>query len=295
MEDGDAIASSNSNRVAFIRNHGICKQVLVVSIVATMIALATIISRINGKTSVDDSSSNYLRYVPIAYSKRLQEYCSLGLASGSERTMAIPLSDLGNDSDRFVLKYLLLTIRHGDRSAIHKIPGSVAANKEKTVSSKHNKKEYLDPKALQFAHQMSYFRLESIASIPSKAVQRSQKSGSGNASKITSTNKTILPDSLNSSTIFNTGDFELEQGQLTTRGFMQHIHLGSLLRKTYSSFLNTHIKSVSNLYVRSTNYDRTIQSVAALLTAMLPDGDRHSKKVNRHHRLCYISKSLSQL
>lgn len=279
MEDGDAIASKSGNRVAFIRNYGICKQVLVVSIVATMIALATIVSRINGKTSLDDSSSNYLRYVPITYSKRLQEYCSLGLASGSERAMAMPLSDLGNDLDRFVLKYLLLTIRHGDRSAIHKIPGSLAANKEKTISSKHDKKEYLEPRALQFAHQMSYFRVEPIASIPLKSVQSSQKPGSGNASKIAATEKITLPDSLNSSTIFSNGDFELEQGQLTTRGFMQHIHLGSLLRKTYSSFLNTHIKSVSNLYVRSTNYDRTIQSVAALLTAMLPDDDRHSKKV----------------
>jgi hypothetical protein len=270
-EDADVISSSNSNRAAFIRNHGIWKQVLVVSISATLIAIATIVSRIHGKTSVD-ISSNYLRYVPVAYSKRLQEYCSLGLASGSEK-MAASLPELGNDSDRFVLRYLLLTIRHGDRSAIHKIPGSVAASNEKTIPSKLNKKEYLDPKALQFAHQMSYFRLQSITSLPSKSLQ---KQGPGNTPKVTPT----LPDSLNSSSLFNVGDFELEQGQLTTRGFMQHIHLGSLLRKTYSSFLNTQIKSVSNLYVRSTNYDRTIQSVAALLTALLPDGERHSKKVN---------------
>jgi len=267
-ENADVTSSSNSNRVAFIRNHGICKQVLVVSILATLIAIATIVSRINGKTSVD-INSNYLRYVPVAYAKRLQEYCSLGLASGSEK-MATSLPELGDDSDRFVLKYLLLTIRHGDRSAIHNIPGSAATSNEKIISSMPKKKEYLDPKALQFAHQMSYFRLESIVSPPSKSSQKQK-----NLPKVTST----LPDSLNSSTIFNAGDFELEQGQLTTRGFMQHIHLGSLLRKTYSSFLNTQIKSVSNLYVRSTNYDRTIQSVAALLTALLPNGERHSKKM----------------
>ena len=101
----------------------------------------------------------------------------------------------------------------------------------------------------------------------------------GKTRKITSDH--IEPDSLNRTTLFETSDFSLNQGQLTTRGFMQHILLGKILQKSYSTFLKNSIKSPSNVFVRSTKYDRTIQSVAALLTTLLPDVISIDQKVRR--------------
>lgn len=51
---------------------------------------------------------------------------------------------------------------------------------------------------------------------------------------------------------------------------MQHIQLGQLLRSQYGAPLLDHIRSPQQLYVRSTNYIRTIRSVSALLTTLLP-------------------------
>jgi hypothetical protein len=67
-------------------------------------------------------------------------------------------------------------------------------------------------------------------------------------------------DSLNDSRIFHTSDVDLPGGQLTSRGFMQHILLGVYLRKAYERFLGA-VESPAELYVRSTNYDRTVQVV----------------------------------
>ena len=76
--------------------------------------------------------------------------------------------------------------------------------------------------------------------------------------------------SLDPSTAFRVPDYSLSPGQLTSRGFMQHIQLGQLLRSQYGAPLLDHIRSPQQLYVRSTNYIRTIRSVSALLTALLP-------------------------
>lgn len=51
---------------------------------------------------------------------------------------------------------------------------------------------------------------------------------------------------------------------------MQHIQLGQLLHSQYGAPLLDHIRSPQQLYVRSTNYIRTIRSVSALLTTLLP-------------------------
>jgi hypothetical protein len=52
-------------------------------------------------------------------------------------------------------------------------------------------------------------------------------------------------------------DHSIAPGQLTTRGFMQHIHLGTLLHSAYGSFLDQ--LTTTDVYVRSTNYLRTIR------------------------------------
>ena len=174
---------------------------------------------------------------------RLLEYCPLAIPSGNE---GILVDNNGN----FELKHILVTIRHGDRSAIHRIPGS--ADPIKTITTeKGTSSKYLDSSVLQYVQQMSAFRLQSMKSKDSSKP---------------------LMQSLdhNSTKLFKKPDFMLDQGQLTSRGFMQHITLGTILRKAYGSFLST-IKFPPQIVVRSTNYDRTIQSVAAFLTSLLPD------------------------
>lgn len=78
-----------------------------------------------------------------------------------------------------------------------------------------------------------------------------------------------LTDVLNPNKLFGTPDLSLPPGQLTSIGFMQHIELGELLRSYYTSLLKK-IHSSDQIYVRSTNYARTIQSVTALIITMLP-------------------------
>ena len=51
---------------------------------------------------------------------------------------------------------------------------------------------------------------------------------------------------------------------------MQHVQLGQLLHSLYGPALLDGIRSPQQLYVRSTNYARTIRSVSALLIALLP-------------------------
>jgi hypothetical protein len=52
-------------------------------------------------------------------------------------------------------------------------------------------------------------------------------------------------------------DFSLSPGQLTSRGFMQHIYLGKLLHSTYQDYFD--LLKANDIYVRSTNYLRTIR------------------------------------
>ena len=175
---------------------------------------------------------------------RLLEYCPLAIPSGSE-------GNLVDNNRNFELKHLLVTIRHGDRSAIHRIPGSADPSKAFTTDKgSPTSSKYLDASVLQYVQRMSAFRLQSMKAKDSTPLMQSLD--------------------YNSTKLFKKPDFMLDQGQLTSRGFMQHISLGTILRKAYGSFLSP-IKFPSQIVVRSTNYDRTIQSVAAFLTALLPE------------------------
>jgi hypothetical protein len=62
-------------------------------------------------------------------------------------------------------------------------------------------------------------------------------------------------------------DFSLSPGQLTSRGFMQHIYLGQLLHSTYQDYFD--LLKANDIYVRSTNYLRTIR-VSYLRFVLLP-------------------------
>ena len=66
-----------------------------------------------------------------------------------------------------------------------------------------------------------------------------------------------------------------EHGQLTYKGFAQHLKLGSLLRERYveqAGFLPQIYKNDGSVFVRSSNMERTFESVQALLNGLYPAG-----------------------
>jgi Histidine phosphatase superfamily (branch 2) len=220
--------------------------------------------------------------------QRLSDYCPVSISHGSEGTLSA--SELEFD---MTLKYILINIRHGDRSAIHLMPGSAPLSLDIIDKGPH-----LEPNALNYLVQMKSIRLEKITATTTGADTATDAAGTDHSSsKELLTGATaaaagsVAPDSLSHSKLFSVSDYRLEQGQLTTRGFMQHITLGTLLKRSYSSFLSSHIKSSSNVYVRSTKYDRTFQSAAALLTALVPQLLTPDKRVRytefQHLLPCY--------
>ena len=178
-------------------------------------------------------------FSPIA---RLEEYCSA----------STPVAEDGRfeRSKDWRLRYLAINIRHGDRSSIHNIPGALEQIKGEDYT-------YVEEEALSFRSALSSFMVSFKPSSPRRR------------------RATEIPESepldhvLDASHVFHIKDLDLAPGQLTTRGFMQHIRLGRALRASYRDLMNS-IKSPNQIYVRSTNYVRTIQSVTGMLTTLLP-------------------------
>ena len=171
-------------------------------------------------------------------------YCNSGKVVGLEGPVFEGSSD-------YVLHYLLLNIRHGDRSSIHNIPGAQPLSSQLT----NKKKLYLDSGAFKYLPMLSSFIL--------KSVDESQP----NISLINGEDDVLL-DALNASEVFAQPDSQVLPGILTTRGFMQHIMLGKHLSKAYMFYMKT-LTSPQDLYIRSTNYRRTILSVVALMVSCL--------------------------
>ena len=94
-----------------------------------------------GSTSED----NQLQEISHAIARpRLLQYCNRNISEGAEgRTFP------GHED--WDLKYVVLTVRHGDRSAIHKIPGSA------DIKASPGSHSLLDPDAVRYSKSMSKF------------------------------------------------------------------------------------------------------------------------------------------
>ena len=169
-----------------------------------------------------------------AISPRLKNYCSVHPYKEDKEGKF-------EGSDKWRLNHIVVNIRHGDRSAIHSMPNSYNKLRQYEHSSPH----YLDPRAVNYIPRFSSFQLAPITS-------------------------GLLPDALNETVVFRNSDYLLSPGLLTTRGFMQHVELGEIFAKAYPNLLKE-IETPKDIYVRSTNYERTIQSALAFLTSMLPN------------------------
>lgn len=155
---------------------------------------------------------------------RLREYCHPPVGLGAEGRPA---------RTGLELRAVVLTIRHGDRSAIHSVPGSLPQRGRGFSCEAGN---------LQATMSGLSRRYRIVSAGTSKPLQR----------PFASPAKTCAP------------------GQLTSRGFRQHLALGSHLQEAYRPFVSQLEDSRGALYVRSTDYGRTVASAAALLTSLLP-------------------------
>jgi len=160
---------------------------------------------------------------------RLAEYCHPPVDSGTEGHP--PLAALE-------LRAVVLTVRHGDRSAIHSIPGSLPPKGGGFSCS---------PEDLDAVWRDLPARYRVISTATLAPIERP-----------------FRPQLREGSTS------ECAPGQLTARGFRQHLALGTHLHEAYKEFLAGLERSGGRLYVRSTDYPRTIGSAAALLTSLLP-------------------------
>jgi hypothetical protein len=178
---------------------------------------------------------------------RLQQYCNKHLwMSGVEGR-----SFQGNHN--WELKYLALTIRHGDRSAIHSVPGA------KRLVLRNKGEFLLDPEAVHFNPRLSSYKTVLKASLTS-IVDVSNYMESLYVLLTDSQSEQDISVALNPSIAFHTADLNLTQGQLTSRGFMQHVRLGNKLQSKYGEVVDR-VATNEQIYVRSTKYVRTIQVV----------------------------------
>ncbi len=215
---------------------------------------------------------------------RILEYCNAGTSTQPGYEGRTSSSGRNNfySSSRFEMIHLALLIRHGDRSAISAIPGSINDAPDSTTTLQNAKADniYLDPRALNYKLKLHNYVLKMLPASEARAASLLPKL----LDEAVRVGPDLRPmsDALNPAAIFKTPDLHLPPGQLTTRGFMQHVHLGSALAQAYQPFLQKHVVTPSNVFVRSTNYNRTIQSAAALLLGMLPDlgGSDHPIIIN---------------
>ena len=198
-------------------------------------------SKVDEYTNLVASTEGIVANDPAIEHIQLHEYCNDEPRIGTEGRLQLPKEEVGG----WTLHHLLVNIRHGDRSAIHSIP-----NAESLVEQVDTDDPSLPP--TDFDHRVHEF----VPALQRFSIKPITASGT-------------LPDSLNVEKIFRRSDHRLKPGQLTSKGFMQHIMLGRGFYKAYTKFLGT-IQHRDAVSVRSTNYDRTIQSVAAFLIGLLP-------------------------
>jgi hypothetical protein len=198
--------------------------------------------RLEGPTPVAATDEGY---VQIAHSQKLsplERYCHVEVPRRFY---------FAKTSSNWTLTYLAINIRHGDRSPIHWI------DKTTDPPLPEQPPALIDGRALGYMPYLSSFSLH-----PLRHYSSAPPLVEGAA-----VSRILDPQG-----IMHSADRELGPGQLTSRGFMQHVSLGQQLRALYhpSGFLLA-LRVPEQIYIRSTNYARTIQSAAALLSAMVLD------------------------
>lgn len=201
----------------------------------------------DGGVVAANESPNTLRGVGTKWSRKsgvllppdATPYCSAPLdypvAHAPQRVGA------SEDGDSLVLRQLQVTIRHGDRSAIHNLPGAPEERWKCQPYTGHIESIW---------QRIDRFSIQNVDGRPLE--------------------RQLRPELMTATDMrgerFEEGICRL--GQLTEVGVQQHLTLGENMRQAYSSLLSD--IQPGEIYVRSTDYTRTLQSAAAFLMSFFP-------------------------
>lgn len=86
----------------------------------------------------------------IAQDTRLSRYCNVDVPK-RDATYIASISG-------WELKHLAINIRHGDRSALHRIPGTITTKGIKN----EDRAEFLDPKAIEYTEKFKFLQLSRL-------------------------------------------------------------------------------------------------------------------------------------
>lgn len=150
-------------------------------------------------------------------------------------------------SSNLELKHLLITIRHGDRSSIHSIP-----NAGKIYSNSNSSETAV------LLRESVRSVLPKLANYNVNIIDNNSKE-SGQLESFDEVSDPYLKVALSKDHLFSMNDLALPPGQLTSLGFYQHLLLGKALQESYYTEILRYVNSPTDIYVRSTNYARTIQ------------------------------------
>ena len=211
---------------------------------------------------------------------RLVEYC-VGSSSNNHKAAVLPRGAEGatfNGHEKYSLKHVLIAIRHGDRTSIHKMPGAKDDYHHRGIQVDEPQgtgQHFLDDRV-----QKHLLGLPGYSVLPIFKLQDGERVPLAEQDYFRISNLTA---SIDRDTAFSRYDSELPPGQLTSLGYMQHADLGKSLAPAYSGLIST-MSSGRDIYVRSTNYERTVQSVAALLSHLVPgiSGPDHRLYIRTH-------------
>ena len=151
--------------------------------------------------------------------KVMGEFCSGHVNSGDEGYF--------KGSEPFRLQHVVLNIRHGDRSTLFHIPGLIKHDDDGNQG--------INSKEVKYMSNLSAFKLQPLEDY-----------------------EHIFDNPLDTKRLDDMAKREIEQGKLTVNGFHQHVTLGRHLKHSYFNFLQQ-IKSPEQIFIRSTNFERTIQ------------------------------------
>jgi hypothetical protein len=172
------------------------------------------------KLVFSSSNCNEVRLKRAKVDSRIVNYCAVTDVSGAEGYFS--------GSKDWKLIHTSLLVRHGDRTAINSIENSHIVNNGRYDNCIHSNSSII----LQKKKHIESFTMKSLSGV-------------------------VVDDALR--TIATIEDSFLSSGELTSIGLQQHIMIGKHLRSAYRYFLDRSDFNFSNIYVRSTNYARTIQ------------------------------------
>lgn len=190
------------------------------------------------------------------YRKRLKHYCHQTLLEGitTEFSREGSLVQKQLRTDSYELLYAHIVLRHGDRTP-------TKANQQLS-HPKVNYKCSLDSKDLSSNWEYNPKLWDNLNDFPLLAPIGNARNGL----------LSLHPGS---------SDQLCRPGDLTSKGFLQHLNLGNVMQAAYGQLLSG-IDMENEVYAQSTEFRRTIRSAGAFLLGFIPDAGELRQLVKIH-------------